>query len=150
MGDPHEIHERRRFRLALMAVSLLVLAAVGWYLRGSMRLGYIDSAIGSVRALVNEEERFSETHPNRGYACSISELDANRLPQRLGKTGYRNGYTFELTCPNAGTGSTGRNFQVIARPVGSGMPTFCSDQSGIVKYVQEAPASACLTTGSHL
>jgi len=140
----------KRFRLAFLTVLLLLLTAAGWYLRGLMRLGYIDSAIASVRTLVDEEKRFAGMHPDRGYACAISELDGRRLPERLGNTGYRNGYIFDLTCPATDPLAVRRSFQVTARPVQSGLPAYCSDQSGVLRTAEGGSTEECLKRGSPL
>ncbi len=48
---------------------------VGWFVvRYFVRLralGYVDSAIGTMRTLASDENKFAETHPSMGYTCGL-------------------------------------------------------------------------------
>jgi hypothetical protein len=74
-------------RLKLLVVlGSLTLIVAGWiFLSRLMRLGYVDSAIGSMRTLVAAETKYAQAHPEVGYTCSMSALpsDGNR------KLGFR-------------------------------------------------------------
>src|ERR1700720_1704212 len=55
--------------------------AIGWfvvrYLVGLHTLGYVDSAIVTMRALVVDENKFAETHPSLGYTCTLRDISTD-------------------------------------------------------------------------
>jgi hypothetical protein len=126
----------------------LAVAFFGWisftYFRGLLRVGYIDSAIGTVHSLVTEESHFAEAHPNVGYSCKMSDLDSNEMIREMGKTGGRNGYSFELICPARERTGARDAFQIVAHPIHAGMPVFCSDQSGVLRSDYGGSPTKCL------
>lgn len=79
-GEKRVRSNKKPRNIILLAVALVV-AVVGWaciaHFRGLLRLGYVDSAIGTVRTLVAEESHFAEAHPDIGYACKMSDLGSN-------------------------------------------------------------------------
>jgi hypothetical protein len=107
--------------------------------QGLLALGRLDSAIGSVRALVDAEARFARAHPNVGYTCSLSELDisgsmAKDSVSELVRSGRRNGYSFEIRGCEIGKGrKTNLTYHIVARPLGGG-ENVCADQSEILRF----------------
>jgi hypothetical protein len=61
-----------------------------------MMLGYVDSAIGRVRAVVAAEDEFARTHAKVGDTCVLSQLPRDGQLPRLAKDGTDNGYAFNL------------------------------------------------------
>jgi hypothetical protein len=61
---------KKKSRTAAVAVVCAVVAVSGWitipYLWGLVKLGYVDSAIGTLRTWVDEEAHFAEAHPDLG------------------------------------------------------------------------------------
>lgn len=142
------VPDKKRRRTATLISVLLAAVVFGWvfvyYFRGLLRLGYVDSAIGTVRTLVDEEKVFAEAHPDSGYACKLSDLSSTEMLRELAKSGRRNGYSFELLC-RAGVGAgLHQAFQVIAHPLHADMPVFCSDQSGILRSDYGGSTAKCL------
>lgn len=139
---------------SVLAVIGLVLGACVWitiyYLQPAMRLGYVDSAIGTLRMVSSAEKHFAQTHPERGYACAFADLAANELPSGIAASGQRNGYTFELICPDGNGDVLRRTFQITARPLEKDMSAYCSDQSGIVRYDEGGSTARCLLSGTGL
>jgi hypothetical protein len=154
MSEEDPISGKKRSRTGIVLCVCAVVAFVGWilipYFRGLYKLGCIDSAIGTLRILTSEETHFAEAHPERGYACAISELDASKLPERLGQTGYRSGYMFEIVCGPEGRDGTKQTFKITARPIHSNMPVYCVDQSGVIKYDEGGSSAKCLQSGTSL
>ena len=130
----------------LIILGSFTLIVAGWiFLSRSMRLGYVDSAIGSMRTLVAAETKYAQAHPGVGYTCSMSALPSDGLTAGLVRNGTRNEYAFEIAgCeakrPNA-------KYQLTARPLLKEMPGYCSDQSGIVKYDESGSLQKCLESG---
>ena len=141
-------NEKRKFLKALAVVGSLVLIGAAWVLLSRLkRVGYVDSAIGSLRVLVNSEMKFAKTHPEVGYACTLSALPSDDLAAELVKNGRRNEYAFAIGCPAEDAARPRTKYQVTARPLVTGMPAFCSDQSGVVKYDETGSIEKCLERG---
>jgi hypothetical protein len=141
----------RHWPTAMIVLIIVGLVVLGWiaiyYFRGSLMLGYVDSAIGSMRAIVAAEGRFAEAHPGLGYTCALSELPPDRLIGRLVNSGNRNGYAFEISGCQVGGKDPNKRFQVTARPLHKQMPAFCSDQSGILRSDESGSPAKCLESG---
>ena len=78
---------KKRSRTATLVVVCLALAVAARisipYFRSSLRLGYMDSVIFTLRRLFSKEKDFARAHPDRGYTCSISELDSNEMLREI-------------------------------------------------------------------
>jgi hypothetical protein len=133
---------------ALIVIGTVTVIVAGWiFLSRSMRLGYVDSAIGSMRILVAAEAKYAQTHPKIGYTCTLSALSSDDSTFELVRNGRRNQYAFEINgCVGNGK-SPNAQYQIRARPLLTGMPAFCSDQSGIVKYDESGSTEKCHTSG---
>jgi hypothetical protein len=85
-------------KIAIALGSLALVASCWIFLNRAMRLGYIDSAIGSLRTLVDAEKKYAEAHPDAGDTCSMSVLpsDEFKIVEQL-RNGTRNGYAFQIS-----------------------------------------------------
>jgi len=92
--------EKKKLLKATVVLGSLALIVAALILVDRLkRLGYVDSAIGSLRVLVNSEIKSAKTHPDIAYACTLSALPNDDLTAELIKNGRRNEYTFEVSCP---------------------------------------------------
>jgi type IV pilus assembly protein PilA len=138
-----------RLKTLIIFGSLALIVACWIFLNRGMRLGYIDSAIGSMRTLVDAEKKYAEAHPEVGYTCSISALpsDESKIVEQL-RNGTKNQYAFQIGgCQVSNPKLPNPEYQLTARPLLKGMPAYCSDQSGIVKYEESGSAQKCLESG---
>jgi len=123
------------------------------------RAGNEASAASSVRALTNAQSTYAALYPAHGYTCSLSDLggmggternehQAMLVDPRLAN-GKKNGYVFALSSCGGNPAST---FNVTAAPAetGLGMKTFCSDQSGVIRFSLDPNPASCLSTGKPL
>jgi len=115
------------------------------------------TAISALRTLTTAEITYSATYPNRGYTCSLWDLDgfgssetsehhAMLIDSGLA-TGKKAGYVFTVSgC----TGSPASTFKVTAVPAESavGARAFCSDQTAVIRYAVDG--KACLASGKPL
>jgi hypothetical protein len=106
--------------------------------------------------IAGAETAYQAKHPDLGYSCSLQTVfarDPNTSPAD-GNVVYDPGqgsdewnqYRFALTgCE----GNPPTKFRVTAIPVDTdaGMKTFCSDESGVIKFVQSEKPSSCLSRG---
>ena len=147
-------HRSRANKVSLVIVAVvLIVAYFGFrWMRGLMMLGYVDSAIGRMRALNDAEAQFAQAHASDGYTCALSQLPRSGEIQRLlTGNGIDNGYAFEITgcqAPDAGRRSSA--YLTSARPLHSGQPAFCSDQSGILKADYSGSVEKCRANGAPL
>ena len=95
----------------------------------------------SVRAIVGAEMSYHNTHPEKPYSCSLSEMGSS-VDSELAR-GTKNGYVFALTACDA------LHFKVAAEPAtpSSGRHAFCSDESGTIKFSGNSKAATCLSSG---
>jgi len=136
-------------KTAIALGSLALIVACWTFLSRPMRLGYMDSAIGSVRTLVAAEKKYAEAHPEVGYTCSMSALpdDEFKTIEQL-RNGTRDEYAFQIGgCQVANGARSNAKYQLTARPLLKGMPAYCSDQSGIAKYDESGSVQKCLESG---
>jgi hypothetical protein len=139
-------------RIALFAV-IVVLAVIGYFgfrmMWGLMMLGYVDSTIVRMRVLYAAESQFSKEHPARGYTCELSELPQSSEIRRLvAKNSIDNGYTFEIVGCHASVAQTPNlAYYITARPLHTGQPAFCSDQSGILRADYGGSVERCHSNG---
>jgi hypothetical protein len=137
----------RSFSLSVLAVAVIVLGYFAFTaLRGLMMLGYVDSAISRVRALSAADAQFSKENPNVGYTCTLSQLPSSQeITRLLAQHGLDNGYAFAIIgCQATVAEKPNATYYVTARPLHSGQPAFCSDQSGILMSDQEGSVEKCL------
>ena len=152
MSTPQTAPKKSRASRVSLVVVTVVLIVVGYFgfrwLRGSMMLGYVDSAIGRMRALNDAEARFAPAHPSVGYTCALSQLPRSGEVQRLlTANGIDNGYAFEIAGCRASDGTPNPAYYTSARPLHSGQPAFCSDQSGILRADYSGSVEKCRANG---
>ena len=119
------------------------------------------AAVASVRTLNTAEISYQSTYPTVGFTCRLASLGGNGasapsadraqlIDDRLAG-GQKYGYQFALeNCVNT---ETDHKYQVVAFPLArnqTGVRTFCSDESGVVKVGEGESAEGCLASGSPL
>lgn len=135
-------------RIGLIVVAALVIVLGFYYLRGLLMLGYVDSAIGRVRAISDAEAQFARAHPQSGYTCTLSELPRNEGIARIVSQGNTdNGYSFEIVGCGNDLGKPNPIYHITARAMHSGQPAFCSDPSGVVKSDESGSVEKCVAKG---
>ncbi len=118
------------------------------------------SAVASIRAVNNAEIAYREAYPSVGFACTLESLggtgmarsaEHSQLIDDVLAAGHKHGYRFAVeNCVNT---ETEHKYQVIAFPQSphqSGIRTFCSDESGVIKTGEGEAAEQCLSTGAAL
>jgi hypothetical protein len=112
------------------------------------------SAVAEVRALITAEIAYANTHSDAGFTCSLSNLAEDNLISGDLALSTRNGYRFELlNCSPDSTGGRNVKFQVVAHPVTpnqTGIRSFCSDESAVIKVDSSGSAQVCLENGTTL
>jgi len=112
------------------------------------------SAVATVRTLNVAEITYSQSHPNAGFTCSLSDLAGEKLIAGDLASGRKYGYVFELKDCAAGTEGTGNaKYRVVAYPATvnqTGMRAFCSDESEVIKVDSSGSARGCMENGGAL
>ena len=134
---------------------MLILAAIAIpnFMRARMAANEA-SAVSGVHTLIAAEVSYAANHPDRGYTCSFSDLEGDRLISGELTRGSKVGYTLELrNCTPEGTSGANAKFQVVAYPITpnqTGRRAFCSIEDGVIKVDTEGSASGCLENGTAL
>ena len=117
------------------------------------------SAVGSIRSISVAEISYQAAY-NQGFTCDLAALDgagqgqpdaahAQLIDSTLG-AGTKTGYRFALSgCE----GSPAEHYKLVAEPVSQGQTgtrTFCSDESGVIRYVKDGSGEECLASGQPL
>jgi hypothetical protein len=137
----------KRLALLIVAVAVIVL---GYFvfrtMRGLMMLGFVDSAIARIRVISASETQFAKEHPELGYTCALSQLPrGEEITRLLARDRIDNGYAFGIIgCQAAAPKKPNSTYSVTARPLHTGQPAFCSDQSGILMSDEGGSVERCL------
>lgn len=118
------------------------------------------SAVGNIRTLNTAEDTYSQSYPQVGFACSLSQLggeqsNANSLSAGLIDkhlmSSVKSGYRFRLGGCTVADGKFD-TYRLSAEPIQqgtSGTRSFCSDQTGVIRMV-EGNAHDCFDHGTPL
>jgi hypothetical protein len=134
--------------IALIPILALALWILLPFLRNSRNLGYLDSAIVTVRILVDKEKQFTASHPQRGYTCNLSDLAIGEMAIEFGRAGERNGYSFEISCGDKNNNGLVESYRLTARPLHSHLPAICTDESGVLRSDEAGSPTKCLQNGT--
>ena len=111
------------------------------------------SSVGLVRTVNNAEisYRAADLASLGGNSCAPPSSASACLIDNVLASGEKSGYRFSLeNCVNT---DTEHNYQVVAYPVTrhtTGIRTFCSDESGVIKSGEGESAEQCLANGTAL
>jgi type IV pilus assembly protein PilA len=132
---------------------MLILAAIAIpnLLRARMAANE-SSAVGSIRTINTAQITYAASHPDAGFTCSLADL-TDQVDQRLA-SGQKDGYAFQLLgCTSeSGSGANSR-YHIVARPLNpnqTGVRTFCSDESAVIKTDPRGSGERCLEGGQPL
>jgi type II secretory pathway pseudopilin PulG len=112
------------------------------------------SAVAAVRTINTAQMAYSESHPEAGYACSLSALSEAQMIDSVLASGQKNGYGFEIKeCEAETQGGPNKKYQVVAYPITAnqtGDRAFCSDESAVIKQHSGGSGRNCLENGAVL
>jgi len=147
--------------LLIVVAIILTLAAIAIpnFLRSRIAANE-SAAVANLRRISTAEIAYSSTYPNIGYTCSLTDLGPPASGNPMTSTaagvldavlasGGKQGYSFGVTnC----SGSANASYNSAATPTDSttGVRSFCSDASGIIRYSGDGTASSCQSSGAIL
>ena len=109
--------------------------------------------VTDVHMLLLAEQRCKNSHPDRGYTCSLAELarmhfgsgtETTPIVDAQLASGTKDNYQFALSgCGSAPSPS----FQITAAPLQGGHRAYCADQSRTVKFSTDGLTASCLAAG---
>lgn len=143
------------WRLTELTVSAHIPLADPEYLKGLRKEQDITDESGAkarMAMIAEAETRYAASHKESGYSCSLSALfapptDAQEPNYGAGAANEEtSGYRFSLSGCD---GAPASKYQLIAQPIDSDseMKVFCSDQSGMMKFIDADKKSNCLSSG---
>jgi hypothetical protein len=120
-----------------------------------MQPGNESTAIAGVRTILTAETTYAASYPTVGYTCSLSNMggmggtersqrQAMLIDPRL-QSGKKNGYVFKL---EGCDGNPATKFRLVAAPaaMSTGLRTFCSDESAVLRSASDA--DSCFSSGT--
>jgi len=119
------------------------------------------AAVASVRTINTAEISYQSEYPSAGFTCELAALGGSgssaptaehaQLIDSVLASGQKSGYRFALeNCVNT---ESEHKYQVVAYPAlrnSTGVRTFCSDESGVIKVGEGESAADCLANGTAL
>ncbi len=119
------------------------------------------SAVAAIRTVNAAEISYRVAYPSAGFACTLESLGGSRGATQSAEhaglidehltAGQKRGYRFALeNCVNT---ETDHKYQMVAYPLvrnQTGVRTFCSDESAVIKVGEGESAEECLASGTAL
>jgi hypothetical protein len=113
--------------------------------------------VNSLRSLGGAEATYAATFPNVGYTCELSDLggqNSGQAPnehaaQLIGPALEANArYGYKIAIAGCGTVPSAA-YRIVAIPTqkGLGHPVYCTDQSAVIRSIEQNAAEQCLTRG---
>ena len=111
------------------------------------------SAFKSLRDLDSAAKRYEQLHRLEGFPSSLKALRGGRgfpfeEPQKIDPdvaNGWKDGYRFTFIAGDRGDDGRISGYKIYADPIQqnkTGVRHFCLDQTGVIRYELESPASA--------
>ena len=139
--------------LIVVAIILIIAAIAIPNLLRSRISANESSAVGSIRTLNTAEVTYATTYPQQGFTCTLAALGPGATPptstaaglvDNVLASGQKSGYSFALgNC----TGTPVVTYESSGAPVSigqTGQRSFCSDQSGVIRFAADGVAATCL------
>ncbi|MGH9531405.1 MAG: prepilin-type N-terminal cleavage/methylation domain-containing protein [Terriglobales bacterium] len=150
--------------LIVVAIILIIAAIAIPNLLRSRIAANESSAVGSIRTINTAQVTYSSTYPNVGFTTTLAPLGGAAAACSVGATstaacliddvlalGQKSGYTFAI---GGGAGTVPEvTYNVTGGPVNvgqTGQRSFCSDQSGVIRFEATGAPATCLTAGTPL
>ncbi|MGH9577548.1 MAG: prepilin-type N-terminal cleavage/methylation domain-containing protein [Terriglobales bacterium] len=150
--------------LIVVAIILIIAAIAIPNLLRSRIAANESSAVGSIRTINTAQVTYSSTYPNVGFAVTLPPLGGAAAACGVGATstaacliddvlalGQKSGYLFAVGGGSATVPEV--TYNVTGAPVNvgqTGQRSFCSDQSGVIRFHASGAAATCLTAGTPL
>ena len=119
------------------------------------------AAVSDLRSVTRLENDFAEAHATRGYTCELAELSPKQSERTTGSddrsdlfgTGRKSGYKFAVSNCRTDVKTVVTHYEATAVPTEqgkTGLPAFCTDESGVIWYHQQGSALGCLASRRQL
>ena len=112
------------------------------------------SAVARLRLLCSMEKEYAQGHLSEGYVCDLAELAAKVPPTQdylsaFFSTGTISGYRSVISGCETASGGAVTHYRVIAIPIEPGKSvwrTFCTDETGVLRYTFDASSESCFSS----
>jgi hypothetical protein len=112
------------------------------------------TAVARLALLTSIEKEYAEKHAREGYVCDLAKLGTRAQLRRdydpdFFSTGKRAGYSFVISGCETASGTAVKQYRIIAVPMEpgkSGSRSFCTDETGVLRYTLDASAESCLAS----
>lgn len=124
-------------------VSFAAFILLAFFLFNARELGYMDSAIGSLRELNRSAHAYAAAHPKNGFPQSIEEMEAAGLVNDTLRHGLKNRYRYTyLPRVSDQTGAV-EGYEIRGDPIEDWPKRwhFYTNETGVIHVKEGAPAS---------
>jgi hypothetical protein len=109
------------------------------------------TAVARLILLTSIEKEYAEKHAREGYVCDLAKMRASAQLRRdydpdFFSTGRRAGYSFVVSGCETPSGTAVRQYRILAVPIEqgkSGWRSFCTDETGVLRYTLDARPESC-------
>ena len=139
--------------LAFIPVAIVAAIAIPNLLRARISANEA-SAVSALRVVATAEVSYHQDHPEKGFTCDLHELrSAGKIDASLA-SGTKNGYVLTLDqCLAGESGAAVQKYHLVARPLRrnqTGVRSFCSDESAVIRASSGDSSHACFEGGETL
>lgn len=122
---------------------VLVVSFLAWFLFNARELGYVDSAIGSLRILSNAAQQYATAHPEEGFPRSLEEMYAAGLIDDTLRYGLKNRYRYVYVPRVSGVNQPVKSYEIRAYSPDFWPKRlyFYMDESGLIRFSDAGPAN---------
>ncbi|HET8924158.1 MAG TPA: hypothetical protein VFN26_14310 [Candidatus Acidoferrum sp.] len=116
---------------------------LAFFLFNARELGYLDSAIGSLRELNNSAQAYAVAHPKTGFPRSIDEMYAAGLINDTLRLGLKNRYRYTYLPRIWSQNGLVEGYEIHGDPIDSWPKRwhFYTDETGVIREREDAPAN---------
>jgi len=121
---------------------ILVGLFLSFVLFPASRLGYIDSAIGSLRILNNSARTYATAHPQRGFPNTLEDIHTDRLIDEILASGVKNHHRYTYLPRISVEAGSVSGYQIHADPMDCiKCWHFYTDETGVIRAREGTPAN---------
>ncbi|HKW61234.1 MAG TPA: hypothetical protein VJN89_01700 [Candidatus Acidoferrum sp.] len=130
-------------KVVLATVLFAAFLFLALFLFNARELGYMDSAIGSLRELNNSAHAYAAAHPKNGFPRSIEEMYAAGLINDTLRHGAKNRYRYTYLPRISSQNALVEGYEIRGDPIDDWPKRwhFYSNEAGVIRLKEGAPAN---------
>ena len=116
---------------------------LAFFLFNARELGYMDSAIVSLRELNNAARAYAAAHPRNGFPRSVEEMYAAGLINDTLRYGWKNQYRYTYLPRISNQNESVEGYEIHGDPIDAWPKRwhFYTNETGVIRVKEGAPAN---------